>query len=186
MGEVFTLFIKFTHNLPIMVFIPNLILIVELIHNLLRFVHIDIHNHLLLLVYVLLQFRVVIFVQPLVKVELLKFLKCVITNSLKHLQQILEIFGSLVIKFPLHFFVIVQNTVVICRLIQILNNLQIQSLNIKLTLVIQIHLYVLDHLRYYIAIQHQFLISLLRQLAVYVFEYVGSSHYILFAYTFGV
>ena len=80
------LFLKFLHNLPIMVFISNLILIVELIHNLLRFVNIDIHNHLFLLIDVLLQFRVVMFIQPLVKVKLLKLLKCVITDSLKHLQ----------------------------------------------------------------------------------------------------
>ena len=111
-------------------------------------------------------------IQPFVKVELLKLLKGVITDPLKHQQQILEIFGSLILKFPLHFLVIVQNTVVVGRLIQILNNLHIQSLNIKLALVIQIHLYVLDHLRYYIAIQHQLLVSLLRQFAVDVFENV--------------
>ena len=86
MSKVPALFLKFLHNFPIMTLIPNLIFIVELIHNLLRFVHIDIHNHLLLLIDMLLQFRIIMFIQPLVKVELLKFLKCVITDSLKHLQ----------------------------------------------------------------------------------------------------
>ena len=56
MSQMFAFFLKFPHNFPIMIFIANLILIVEVIHNLLRFVNIDVHNHLLLLVYVLLQF----------------------------------------------------------------------------------------------------------------------------------
>ena len=113
MSEMCILFTKFIDDLSVMFFIANLVLIIKRIHDLLRFVHVDIHNHMFLLCDMILQFIIVMLIQSFVKVELIELFKGVITDSLEYLKKLLKIFWILVLEFPLHFFMIMQDAVVI-------------------------------------------------------------------------
>lgn len=120
--------------------------------------------------------------QLFVQVELLELFKSVVTDLFEYLQKLVKGFGPFVFKLPLHVFMVAKNAVVVGRLIEILDDPEVEFIDIERISAIQVTFDIFNHFCYDVSVKNQLFITLFAEFAVKIPENGSCPPYILLLY----